>query len=158
MTDLQAIADRVEIAALRGEHADAANIHDYDRLATLFTDDAVWRMSDVNMEFAGRDEIRAGLERIGQPWEFFVQHTHQGVIEIEGDTAWGRDYIFEIGRQHSGACMVNYGLFHDRYRRTPDGWKFTERSYEVQYVDTTPLAGGPQPKANDAADLLPVAE
>jgi hypothetical protein len=30
---------------------------------------------------------------------------------------------------------------HDRYRRTPDGWRFTERIYEVRYLDTTPLAG-----------------
>jgi hypothetical protein len=26
-------------------------------------------------------------------------------------------------------------------RRTPEGWKFAERRYEVRYVDTTPLAG-----------------
>jgi hypothetical protein len=31
--------------------------------------------------------------------------------------------------------------YHDRYQRTPDGWRFTERVYEVTYVDTTPLAG-----------------
>jgi hypothetical protein len=31
MSDLQAIADRVEIEALRGECADAVMMHDYDR-------------------------------------------------------------------------------------------------------------------------------
>jgi hypothetical protein len=31
----------------------------------------------------------------------------------------------------------------DRYRRTPDGWKFTERVYEIRYLDTTPLAARP---------------
>jgi hypothetical protein len=30
---------------------------------------------------------------------------------------------------------------HDRYERTPDGWKFTERVYEIRYLDKTPLAG-----------------
>ena len=35
------------------------------------------------------------------------------------------------------AMMRDY----DRYQRTPDGWKFTERVYEVRYLDTTPLAG-----------------
>jgi hypothetical protein len=63
MSDLQAIADRVEIEALRSEFTDAVMMHDYDR-----------------------------------------------------------------------------------YQRTADGWKFTERVYEVRYLDTTPLAGsGPHP-------------
>ncbi|WP_020672374.1 nuclear transport factor 2 family protein [Amycolatopsis nigrescens] len=144
MSDLQAIADRVEIGALHGEHADAANMGDYDRLASLFTQDAVWRMPDVNVEFTGREEIRAGFQRLGDHWEYFVQNSHPGVIQLEGDTASGRDYIYEIGRQRDGRCIVNYALFHDRYQRTADGWKFTERVYEVKYLDTTPLAGSPQ--------------
>ena len=39
MSDPQAIADRVEIEALRGEFTDAVMMHDYDRLASLFTQD-----------------------------------------------------------------------------------------------------------------------
>jgi hypothetical protein len=41
---------------------------------------------------------------------------------------------------------VNYAVYHDRYGRTPHGWKFADRLYEVKYVDTTPLAG-PAPHA-----------
>jgi hypothetical protein len=40
-----------------------------------------------------------------------------------------------------GSSHLNYAVYHDRYQRTPDGWKFTERVYEVRYLDTTPLAG-----------------
>jgi hypothetical protein len=78
MSDLQAIADRVEIEALRGEFTDAVMMSDYDRL---------------------------------------LMH--------------GRD----------GNSQLNYSVYHDRYQRTPDGWKFVERVYEVRYLDTTPLAG-----------------
>jgi hypothetical protein len=42
-----------------------------------------------------------------------------------------------------GRSQLNYSLYHDRYERTPDGWKFAERVYEVRYLDTTPLAGSP---------------
>jgi hypothetical protein len=38
VTDFQAIADRVEIEALRGEFTDAAMMRDYDRTAPLFTE------------------------------------------------------------------------------------------------------------------------
>ena len=41
----------------------------------------------------------------------------------------------------NGHSEVNYAIYHDRYRHTPDGWKFTERVYEVRYLDTSPLAG-----------------
>jgi ketosteroid isomerase-like protein len=66
MSGLQAIADRVEIEALRGEFTDAGMMRDYDRVASLFTRDAVWRIPVVNVEFVGREEIRSGVERLGE--------------------------------------------------------------------------------------------
>ena len=141
MSDLQAIADRVEIEALRGEFTDAAMMSDYDRLASLFTPDGVLRMPNIPVELAGREEIRAGGERLQAQWEFFVQTTHPGTIQLDGDTATGRAYIQELARARDGRQGLNYAIYHDRYRRTPDGWKFTERVYEVRYHDTTPLAG-----------------
>jgi len=41
-------------------------------------------------------------------------------------------------------------IYHDRYQRTGDGWKFTERVYEIRYLDTTPLAGSAPHAAGDA--------
>jgi hypothetical protein len=42
-------------------------------------------------------------------------------------------------------------VYHDRYQRTPDGWKFNERVYEVRYIDTTPLAGSAPVRAQSRA-------
>jgi ketosteroid isomerase-like protein len=141
MSDLQAIADRVEIEALRGEFTDAVMMRDYVRLASLFTEDGVVRMPHINEEATSREEIRAGVERLQGLCEYFVQTTHPGAIALEGDIAVGRAYISELVRLRDGASHLNYAVYHDRYRRTPDGWKFTKRVYEVRYVDTTPLAG-----------------
>ena len=141
MSDLRAIADRVEIEALRGEFTDAGMMHDYDRFASLFTSDGAWRMPHIGVEFVGPEEIRAGVERGQGLWEYFVQTVHPGMIRVEGDTAVGRAYVAEFGRLRDGGSHLNYALYHDRYRRTPDGWRFAERVYEVRYLDTTPLAG-----------------
>jgi hypothetical protein len=46
-------------------------------------------------------------------------------------------------------------VYHDRYRRTPDGWKFTERVFEVRYLDTTPLAGSAVAQRQVPASLRP---
>ncbi len=141
MSDLQAIADRVEIEALRGEFTDAIMMRDYDRFASLFTQDGVWRIPYVNVEFVRREEIRAGIERMQSLWYYFVQTVHPGTIQLDGDTASGRGYVCEFGHLRDGRSELNYALYHDRYQRTPDGWKFTERVYEIRYLDTSPLAG-----------------
>ena len=141
MSKLQAIADRVEIEALRGEYTDAVMMHDYDRLASLFTPDGAVRIPDINAHAVSREEIRAGIERLQGLWDYFVQTTHPGAIQIEGDFASGRAYMSEFGRMRDGSSHLNYAVYHDRYQRTPDGWKFAERVYEVRYVDTSPLPG-----------------
>src|SRR5262245_31993486 len=148
MRDLQAIADRFEIEALRGEFSDAVMMHDYDRVASLFTEDGAVRMPHINAVAVSREEIRAGIERLQGLLDYFVQTSHAGIIRVDGDTAVGRAYIAELGRFRDGGSHLNYAVYHDRYRRTSDGWKFAERVYEVRYVDTTPLAGaapGPAP-------------
>ena len=94
MSDFQAIADRVEIEALRGEAADAAMIRDYDRAASLFAPDAVVRVPHIHAEVIGREEIRAWLERL---------------------------HVQELIRFSDGHSELNYAIYHDRYQRTGDG-------------------------------------
>src|SRR5215207_7500679 len=123
MTDVQAIADRVEIEALRGDFTDAGMMRDPDRFASLFTEDGVWRMPHIDVELIGREQIRAWIARAWPSWEYFVQTVHPGTIQLEGDTAAGRSYVEEFGRFRDGNSHRNYAIYHDRYERTPDGWR-----------------------------------
>ncbi|MFJ8975611.1 nuclear transport factor 2 family protein [Streptomyces sp. NPDC102282] len=143
MSTMQAVADRVEIEALRAEVTDAVMMRDFARVASLFTSDGALRWPHIDKEFVGREEIRAGIEWGQGLWEFFVQNVHPGVVRLDGDTADGRVYIEEFGRMRDGGSHLNHALYHDRYRRTPDGWKFSERVYEVRYVDSAALTGAP---------------
>jgi ketosteroid isomerase-like protein len=152
MSDFQVIADRVEVEALRAEFTDAAMMRDRARLASLFTHDGVLRMPNVPAELVGQEQIRVGGERLQAQWEFFVQTTHPGTIQLDGDTATGRAYIQELARTRDGRQGLNYAIYHDRYQRTDDGWKFTERVYEVRYLDTSPLAGSAPRAAGGPAD------
>ncbi|MEU7743667.1 nuclear transport factor 2 family protein [Nonomuraea sp. NPDC049158] len=154
MSDFQAIADRVEIEALRAEFTDAAMMRDRARLASLFTHDGALRMPNIPAEMVGREQIRSVGERLQSQWDFFVQNTHPGAIQLDGDTATGRAYMQELARTLDGREVLNYAVYHDRYQRTGEGWKFSERVYEVRYLDTTPLAGGApvDPQATPFAD------
>jgi len=119
-------------------------MRDYDRVASLFTRDAVWRIPVVNVEFVGREEIRAGSSGWGRVWlgeglwDYLVQTTHPGTIQLEGDTASGRAYVLSFGHMRDGSAHLNYSVYHDRYRRTPEGWKFTERGDQIKYLGSSP--------------------
>jgi uncharacterized protein (TIGR02246 family) len=117
MSDFQAIADRVEIETLRSDSIDAQMMDDYDRYASLFTPDGVWRVPAVNAAFTGREEIRAGIKRLKEElWDYLVQTTHPGAIQLDGDTASGRAYVLTFGRFRDGGSHLNYSAYHDRYR------------------------------------------
>ena len=141
MSDFQAIADRVEIEALRGEYTDAVMMRDYDRVAQLFTPDGALRMPNVPVDLVGLEEIRAWGDRVPAFVDYLVQTTHPGMIRLDGDTASGRAYLQELIRLRDGSSQLNYAIYHDRYQRTADGWRFTERVYEIRYLDHSPLAG-----------------
>jgi ketosteroid isomerase-like protein len=154
MSILPTLADRFEIEVLRGEFTDAAMVHDYDRFASLFTSDGAWRIPYANVELIGAHEIRSGIERAQAVWEYFVQTAHPGMTRLDGDTAVGRAYVSELGRFRDGRSQLHYAIYHDRYQRTQDGWKFAERVYEVRYVDITPLAGFGAGASRDAGRPL----
>src|SRR5260370_28188052 len=100
-----------------------------------------WGMHNSPAELAGQEEIRAWGDRVPAFVDYLVQTTHPGTIQLEGDTASGRAYICELIHLRDGSSELNYAVYHDRYQRTGDGWKFTERVYEGRYLDTTPLTG-----------------
>ncbi|MFF1838451.1 nuclear transport factor 2 family protein [Streptomyces sp. NPDC058231] len=137
------LRDRVEIESLRAEFTDAAMMNDHDRLATLFMPDGVVRIPEAGIEAAGREGIRGLGQQRETSFEVFAQTTHPGVTSLSGDTATGRAYLSEVIRIRGGASHLNYAIYHDRYQRTPEGWRFAERVYEIRYLDSTPLAGGP---------------
>lgn len=153
MTDMRAIADRVEIEALRGEFTDGVLMREFDRVTSLFTEDGAIRIPEAGAESVGRVQIRAGIERLQGVWEFFLQATHAGVVRLAGDTATGRTYLSEWGRMKDGRSYRGFGIYHDRYRRTEDGWKFAERVYEMRYMDTAPLTGSTEVSQVDGVQV-----
>ncbi len=152
MRDIQLIIDRVEIEALRAEFTDAAMMNDHDRLAALFMPEGAIRIPDADIEVVGREQIKKLAVQRQQQFDVFVQNTHSGAVEIDDDSASGRAYVCELIRLRGGASHLNYAVYHDRYRRTPDGWRFVERSYEIRYLDDSPLAGR-APRAGHTSNL-----
>jgi ketosteroid isomerase-like protein len=151
MRDYAELADRSEIEELRVEFTDAAMMNDHERLGSLFTPDGALRIPDASIDAVGPDQISALGRQRETAVTCFVQNAHPGRIEIDGDTARGRTYTYELFQLRDGSSHVNHAIYHDRYQRTSEGWRFAERVYEIRYLDTSPLPGVSPGHGADAA-------
>jgi hypothetical protein len=106
----------------------------WSELASLFLPDAaitVDTRTATPIELHGGAELGAFIERAIERFELFVFSILNAVSEVDGDdpdAAWGRMYICEM-RAEQGHESRAYGLYQDRFARTPDGWAFAARHY-----------------------------
>ena len=100
--------------------------YDADPLAALFTEDAVWDGGPIGMH-EGREAIRRFFQGSPNRVPWALHMVTNPIIEVDGDTATGQWYLWEPlvyalpGGDQAWWMSARYD---DRYRRTPDGWKF----------------------------------
>ena len=82
---------------------------------------------------------------------FVVQLVHNGVVERSGDQAIGRWYLTEHGMSVGDQPMLSIGVYHDRYERTGEGWRFVTRRFDPLYLGQPDLSGqiNPFPEVPD---------
>ncbi len=98
--------------------------HDYDKIAELFVEDGVWE-SVGRIRVEGREAIREHFKR-AQAVPFVIHCGMNPIIDVNGDTATGEwHYIIPITAPDDPrqACWI-FGVYHDQFVRSPDGWRF----------------------------------
>jgi hypothetical protein len=88
----------------------------------------------------GVDEIVALLRRLLQAEKYFMQMTHSGVIEVNGDRATARFVERERGRGES-TYYDSLAVYEDVLVREADGWRLARRSYQYRFLDQSPFGG-----------------
>jgi ketosteroid isomerase-like protein len=138
------VVAEAEIRNLAAQFSDAVNYNDPDAFAALWDADAVWEIGEPYVSRAsGRAEIVALLHRLREQWAFFVQLTHNGVIEFaSGTVATTRWSVREVARSPDGAQSYdNLGTYVDSVKRVEGVWRFVSRSYQYIWLSETPLLG-----------------
>ena len=144
---LKAVEDELSIRNLVARFTDAVNERDIASFRQLWTDDAVWEIGPpLQSRAEGVDEIAALLSRLLQTEQYFLQMTHSGVIEIEGDRATARFVERERGRGES-SYYDSLAVYEDVLVREGDGWRFAKRFYRYRFLDQSPFEGGAFPVA-----------
>jgi len=102
-----------------------------DPLAALFTEQAIWDGGMLG-RFEGREAIRAFFAGCATTVPFAIHHLGNPIIEVSGDEATGHWFLLEplVFAKGSQAFWMA-ARYHDRYLRTPDGWRFADVKIEL---------------------------
>lgn len=146
---LQEISDRMEIGDLIVDYAMAIDGSDWEALDDLFIPDAHIDYTATGGIAGSLAEIKAFLPEGLKFFSSWQHLTTTSKVVVDGDTATGRTICHNpmtlTGKDGSKQTMT-VGLWYvDRFERTPEGWRFAERSEELSYMSNLPKGfGGPE--------------
>ena len=114
------------------EHCD--NNYDPDRLAELFTQDAVWD-GGVLGRAEGRDAIRKFFAVASKLMPFAIHHVTNPAIEVDGDRATGHWNLWQPCVHATGnQALWIAARYHDEYRREGGVWRFARVTVRVNMM------------------------
>lgn len=145
--DLEGLAKRIQvledieaIKRLRARYSLHIDSGEWDEVADLFTRDAVWEGGPVG-HYEGQDAIRTFMRAIPELVSFALHYVTNPLIEVNGDEATGHWYLLEpstMAKNNEAAWGIS--MYHDRYVRENDQWKFAE--VRLRVVFWTPYEKG----------------
>lgn len=122
---LEALLARAACEDLIAQYTHLVDGGEAAKAAGLFTDDGVFVSRNLNMR--GREELIKGYEnRQRQPYHSRHVMTNLRITLTGPDTAESTAYL-TLYRDVNGLTPIGVAEAQDRFRRTPDGWRFAER-------------------------------
>lgn len=116
------LADRLELHELPGRYGDAIDDRDWERLGRIFTDDAVFDLTDLDVP------LLEGLPAIKRFMDEDAKHpkTHMMTnIYVDEDDSGVQLYFRIVAMQSKG--LIGTASYYDNVVKTPDGWRVQHR-------------------------------
>ena len=133
------LADRLAIDDQLTRYCRAIDTGAWDLLDEVFTPDAVVDYTSSGGQRGTYREIKAWLASVLPTFAMRQHLVTNREIAIDGDTATSRAYLLNpmgVRRGDGGLDLFITGAtYHDRWRRTPDGWRLVERVLEEHWRD-----------------------
>ena len=135
-------ADRLDILEQIARYSYAADERDADGLAALFTEDGVIERWLIDSEAPEEHvEGHAALHAWAQghydarPEGVQTRHHQRATVfdDLTADAARTSTMLLltRIGPGDRYPVMTASGVYHDEWRRTPDGWRMTRRAIHI---------------------------
>lgn len=119
------LSDIEELKQLKHRYAGYCD-DDYDaeRLAPLFTEDAVWDGGPMG-RYEGREAIREFFAGVSSAVPFAIHHVTNPILEVDGDRATGRWYLWQpVVFARGSQALWMAARYDDVYRREGGEWRF----------------------------------
>jgi hypothetical protein len=131
------MSDIHEIELVKYRYLRTLDTKDWDAFAETLTDDVIGRYGESLGEehhFTDRATL-VDFMRDSMPADVITEHrvTHPEIV-VDGDEATATWYLQDkVIVPKFDFMLMGAGFYHDRYRRTPDGWKISETGYDRTY-------------------------
>ena len=138
---VRTLEDTDAIRNLKARYAELCD-DDYnpEGIAALFAEDAVWEGGPLG-RFEGRDAIREFFRGASKIFTFAIHYSLNPQIEVTGDTARARWYLFmPCTVSDGGRAMWRAGIDDEEYVRVNGRWMF--KSKKSTGVFSTPFDSG----------------
>ena len=147
------IEDRIEIQQVIQRYALACDSGRFELFREVFSDAAVLDYTAAGGTRGSREEIADWLERSRAELVTWQHHLSPPWIEVMGDSAVTRTDVYTPGvhRDEDGRIRILHsgGRYLDALKRTADGWRIVERTYENVWVDGAGASLMPDPFAGN---------
>ena len=132
---IQRLEDIEAIRNLKSRYAAACDDgYDANRIAELFTEDAVWDGGSLGVA-EGRESIRSFFEKASDAIPFAIHHVTNPAIEVDGDRATGSWYLWQPCVFADGDRAVwMAGPYRDSFRREAGEWRFERLEIRMRMV------------------------
>ncbi len=138
--ELQELVDRRAIDDLLIRYTTALDTRQLDLLDQVFTADAQIDYATSGGIKGNREDLKRWFrEEAFVPFTSWQHHLTNMAVELDGDAATGRTSVYNplafIDEEGASAVLHVGAWYDDRFARTADGWRITERSLGMAWTD-----------------------
>ena len=134
---LQELSDRLEIQDLQTAYSHAIDFRRWSELDDVFTPDAFIDYTVFGGPKGPYPEVKAFLETTMPMFGSYYHMQATSKVVLNGDSATGVTCCYNP--MVLGDDVFTCGLwYHDKYVRTPQGWRIAERVEEKTFVKDMP--------------------
>ncbi|NKF21026.1 nuclear transport factor 2 family protein [Solimonas marina] len=132
---LEVLLDKQAIHELVMAYCNAADRHDFDKMRTLYHDDAI----DEHGQFA-KGPAKEFLDRLPQiqtPMAVLHHNVTTVNLKLDGDLAEGEIYLIAMHQVKSGTQHYDVligGRYFDKYEKRDGVWKFSHRAIVADWA------------------------
>jgi hypothetical protein len=133
------MSDIDEIKRVKYRYLRALDTKHWDEFAGTLTEDITGDYGD-RLHFTNRSELVDYMRSsLGAGWITEHRVTHPE-ITVDGDEATATWYLQDrVIAAEFNFMLIGAAFYHDRYRRTDDGWKISATAYDRTYEATMSL-------------------